>query len=54
MNYLETVGKKLLSQIIVIEQIGWPPTCMGNIYQPERPVYNRSAMEKAADDSEKK
>ena len=41
MNYLESLGKKVLSDIIIIEQIGWPPVCASGIYQPERPVCNR-------------
>lgn len=38
MNYLESLGKKILSDIIIIEQIGWPPSCTGGAYQPERPI----------------
>ena len=41
MNCLERAGKKILSHIVIIEQIGWPPSCWGGIYQPERPVFNR-------------
>ena len=41
MNCLERAGKKILSHIVIIEQIGWPPSCWGGIYQPERPVCNR-------------
>ena len=41
MNCLERAGKKILSHIIIIEQFGWPPSCTGGIYQPERPVCNR-------------
>ena len=38
MNYLESIGKKILSDIIIIEQFGWPPVCTGSMYQPERPA----------------
>ncbi len=48
MNYLESVGKKALSNIIFIEQLGWPPSCYGGIYRPERPVYNRPPQDDEA------
>lgn len=38
MNCLDKIGKKVLSNIISLEQVGWPPGCVGLLYQPERPV----------------
>ena len=29
-----------LNRAIVLERFGWPPSCMGGVYQPERPVCN--------------
>lgn len=43
MNCLERAGKKILSHIVIIEQIGWPPSCWGpggralDRRQPARP-----------------
>lgn len=48
MNIMETMGKKLLSQLIYIEQIGWPPSCAGFLYQPERPVSDRFKREESS------
>lgn len=38
MNFLKAKGKDLLEQLMFIERIGWPPSCVGGMYQPERPV----------------
>lgn len=38
MNCLDKIGKELLSNLIIIERVGWPPDCIGFLYQPERPV----------------
>ena len=38
MSHLESLGMKILSDIIIIEQFGWPPSCFGSAYQPERPI----------------
>lgn len=38
MNCLDKIGKKVLSNIIILEQVGWPPVCVGILYQSERPV----------------
>lgn len=54
MNHLENAGKKLLSEFIIRERFGWPPTCAGIIYQPERPVCEHAAEEKPADENEQK
>lgn len=40
MNCLDKIGKELLSNLIIIERVGWPPDCIGFLYQPERPVDN--------------
>lgn len=38
MNYVEKLGKKIISQLTIGSKLGWPPDCMGFVYQPERPV----------------
>ena len=52
MNHLETEGRKLLSQFIIEERVGWHPSCAGIIYQPERPVCEHAAEEKPVDKDE--
>lgn len=52
MNHLKNAGKKLLSQFIIEERFGWPPSCAGIIYQPERPVCEHAAEEKPVDKDE--
>ena len=42
MNKLEKMGAKIISQITVNNRYGWPPDCLGFIYQPERPVVETS------------
>lgn len=37
MKKLERMVKKAVASIIDIEIYGWPPVCIGMIYQPERP-----------------
>ena len=37
MQKLERVVKKAVTSMIDIEIYGWPPVCIGMIYQPERP-----------------
>jgi hypothetical protein len=42
MNKLEKMGAKIISHITADSEFGWPPTCGGLIYQPERPVAETS------------
>lgn len=42
MNKLDKLGAKIISQITSDSEYGWPPDCMGFIYQPERPVTETS------------
>ena len=37
MKRLEKLVKKTVTSMIDIEIYGWPPVCIGMIYQPERP-----------------
>ena len=38
MKKLESLGKKTVNQLIKTAKYGWPPDCVGYIYQPERPA----------------
>jgi hypothetical protein len=38
MKKLERLGAKVISQLIGDSQYGWPPSCTGLLYQPERPT----------------
>lgn len=38
MKKLEIIIAKAVNSMINIEAYGWPPVCIGMIYQPERPV----------------
>lgn len=40
MKLLNNIGKEILNRAIVLERFGWPPSCLGGVYQPERPVCN--------------
>ena len=35
MKLLNNIGKEILNRAIVLERFGWPPSCMGGVYQPE-------------------
>lgn len=37
MKKLEKMFKKAVVSMIDIEIYGWPPVCIGMLYQPERP-----------------
>lgn len=37
MNKLEKLGSKIVSQMVDRSQYGWPPCCVGILYQPSRP-----------------
>lgn len=43
MNKLEKIGAKIISQITIDSEFGWPPDCLGFIYQPERPARSNEA-----------
>lgn len=45
MNKLEKMGAKIISQLTIDSEFGWPPDCTGFIYQPERPVQCKEARE---------
>ena len=45
MKLTEKLGAKLISDITVESQLGWPPSCFGLIYQPERPITDRQLTE---------
>lgn len=37
MKKIESIAKEILSYMIDLERYGWPPSCTGIVYQPERP-----------------
>ena len=37
---LRNYVKKAINKMIDFEAFGWPPTCCGTMYQPERPLDN--------------
>ena len=41
MKLAEKLGAKVISDWTTDSEYGWPPDCMGLIYQPERPVTDR-------------
>lgn len=40
MKVFEQIGKQYISSAVKKSKYGWPPVCVGIIYQPERPVSN--------------
>lgn len=46
MKRLEKAAAKAVNTVINIETYGWPPVCMGSIYQPSRPQGKRERKEK--------
>ena len=42
MKKVKEIGSRALSQMIDITRLGWPPDCMGYLYQPERPMTKNS------------
>lgn len=38
MKNIDTLIAKILSDIMYPEGYGWPPSCLGVFYQPERPA----------------
>lgn len=47
MKNKDSIGKKVVSQMIEEVMYGWPPSCNGILYQPERPVMCQDQKEKA-------
>lgn len=37
MKKIESIAKEILLYMIDLERYGWPPSCTGIVYQPERP-----------------
>lgn len=37
MKKVESLGGKTVNRLIETAKYGWPPDCVGYIYQPERP-----------------
>ena len=37
MKKIERAAAKIINKVIDIEPYGWPPVCMGSMYQPARP-----------------
>ena len=46
MKRLEKAAAKAVNTVINIETFGWPPACVGSIYQPARPQGKRERKEK--------
>lgn len=46
MKKLEKAAAKAVNTVINIETFGWPPVCLGSIYQPARPQGKRERKEK--------
>lgn len=44
MKKLESLGKKTVNQLIETAKYGWPPDCVGYIYQPERPATGKAQL----------
>ncbi len=37
MKKIEKAAAKIINKVIDIETYGWPPVCIGAMYQPARP-----------------
>lgn len=37
MKKIEKAAAKIINKAINIETYGWPPVCIGSLYQPARP-----------------
>lgn len=46
MKRLERAAAKAVNTVINIETFGWPPVCLGAVYQPTRPQRKRERKEK--------
>lgn len=53
MKKLEKAAAKAINTVINIETYGWPPVCVGSIYQPTRPQGKRERKEKGTKYSNK-
>lgn len=38
MKTLEIFAKKVIQKMTNKEKLAWPPSCVGLLYQPERPI----------------
>lgn len=47
MSKLEKMGAKIISQLTLGCEYGWPPDCFGLIYQPERPAQSKEIHDAA-------
>lgn len=42
MKKSEKIASNLIKQFTISERYGWPPSCYGSLYQPERPIKSAS------------
>lgn len=54
MNTFKKLGKKIISEMTTNCEYGWPPDCVGFVYQPERPVNTYVKDDSDKDDKIKK
>ena len=46
MKKIESIAKEILLYMIDLERYGWPPSCTGIVYQPERPYAIKQQTDK--------
>ena len=51
MNGVKKLASDIISQWTEDVMYGWPPDCMGPLYQPERPVMMADVTTEAADET---
>ena len=49
MKFIEKTAKIFISNAVKREVDGWPPLCLGRLYQPKRPAPARATQEETAD-----
>ncbi len=42
MKIFEEIGKQYISSAVKKSKYGWPPVCIGLVFQPERPAADTS------------
>lgn len=42
MKIFEEIGKQYISSAVKKRKYGWPPVCIGLVFQPERPAADTS------------
>lgn len=52
MKNIEKAVKRITSEIIDIERFGWPPDCVGLLYQPERPTLKANLVNEKSEEKE--